>query len=95
MLLLARTDAGTDVEILVLRRQLAVLHRLNPRPRMSRTDRAWNKYLGTTKPGPASLLNCQPLRPSKSSAPRSRRSLDVVLTCTSIRGDRTESASPG
>ena len=30
MLLLARSDAAKDVEILVLRHQLAVLDRLNP-----------------------------------------------------------------
>jgi putative transposase len=32
MVLLARSDTAKDVEILVLRHQLAVLHRQNPRP---------------------------------------------------------------
>jgi hypothetical protein len=35
MVLLARSDADKDGEILVLRHQLAVLHRHTARPRMS------------------------------------------------------------
>jgi hypothetical protein len=40
MALLARSDAAKDIEILVLRHQLAVLHRRSPRPRMSWADGA-------------------------------------------------------
>lgn len=40
IMLLARSDADKDIEILVLRHQLAVLRRHNPRPRMSWADRA-------------------------------------------------------
>ena len=36
----ARSDTTKDIEILVLRHQLAVLQRRTPRPRMSWTDRA-------------------------------------------------------
>ena len=36
----ARSDTTNEIEILVLRRQLAVLQRRKPRPRISWTDRA-------------------------------------------------------
>jgi hypothetical protein len=37
---LARSDAAKDSEILMLRHELAVLRRHNPRPTLSRADRA-------------------------------------------------------
>jgi len=40
LVLLARGDAAKDLEILVLRHQLTVLHRQLPRPRLEPTDRA-------------------------------------------------------
>ena len=40
LVLPARSDTSKDIEILVLRHQLAVLHRRTPRPPMSWTDRA-------------------------------------------------------
>ena len=40
MVLHARSDAANEIEILVLRHQLAVLQRRTPRPRISWTDRA-------------------------------------------------------
>jgi putative transposase len=50
MTLLARTDAAKDIEILVLRHQLAVLHRKTPRPRMSWVDRAFIAALARRLP---------------------------------------------
>ena len=35
LVLLARSDAAKDVEILVLRHEIAVLRHTNPRPKMS------------------------------------------------------------
>jgi hypothetical protein len=41
--LLARSSAPKDIELLVLRHEVAVLRRTNPKPRFTWTDRA---YLG-------------------------------------------------
>jgi len=51
MVLLARSDAAKDIEILVLRHQLAVLHRKTPRPPMSWADRALIAALVRRLPG--------------------------------------------
>jgi putative transposase len=47
---LARADAAKDVEILVLRHELAILRRHNPRPRLSWADRALPSALSRLLP---------------------------------------------
>ena len=50
MVLRTRSDAAKEIEILVLRHQLAVLQRRQPRPRISWTDRAVIAALGRLLP---------------------------------------------
>jgi hypothetical protein len=53
LVLLARGDAANDLEILVLRHQLAVLRRQTPRPRMEPADRALLAAVSRVLPAPA------------------------------------------
>src|SRR3954454_21785879 len=55
MVLRARSDTAKEIEILVLRHQLAVLRRRTPRPRMSWTDRALIAALTRLLPTPQRL----------------------------------------
>src|SRR5689334_2358745 len=50
MVLHARSDTTNEIEILVLRHQLAVLRRRTPRPRISWTDRAMIAVLARLLP---------------------------------------------
>jgi putative transposase len=54
--LIARSDAAKDVEILVLRHEIAVLRRTNPRPKMSWLDRAVLRALSRLLPPPLRQL---------------------------------------
>ena len=55
IVLRTRSDTTKDIEILVLRHQLAVLQRRTPRPRMSWTDRALIAALTRLLPRPRRL----------------------------------------
>jgi putative transposase len=55
IVLRTRSDTTKDIEILVLRHQLAVLQRRTPRPRTSWTDRATIAAFTRLLPGPQRL----------------------------------------
>jgi putative transposase len=61
LVLLARGDATKDLELLVLRHQLAVLHRQTPRPRLEPADRAL--LAGFSRVLPRARWSCFFVRP--------------------------------
>ena len=64
IVLRTRSDTSKEIEILVLRHQLAVLQRRTPRPRMSWTDRALIAALTRLLPVPDASGCSSPRPPS-------------------------------
>jgi putative transposase len=74
--LLARSDAAKDIEILVLRHEVAVLRRHHPHPKLSWADRAVFSALST--------LSVRPLRRLRLVSPR------TLLRGHTLWGSRTQ-----
>jgi hypothetical protein len=71
LMLLARSDAAKDVEILTLRHEVAVLRRTNPRPKIWWLDRAVLSALSRLLPTPLRQLRLGRLEPCCAGTPSS------------------------
>jgi putative transposase len=92
--LLARSDAAKDVEILVLRHEVAVLRRSNPRPRMSWLDPAMFSALSRLLPPPLRQLRLvSPRTLLRWHARLVARRWTLVMYGTAQRGLRTATRS--
>ena len=76
LVLLARGDAAKDLELLVLRHQLAVLRRQLPRPRLEPADRAGHCCIERS---PRATASTSPLKDDRSWHGRVVRPLLGVL----------------
>ena len=94
--LLAWSDATKDVEILVLRHEVAVLRRHHPRPMSTWTDRAFLSALNRLLPTQLRQLRLvSPRTPAALARPTPRSSVDLPSTTTRPPTHATTDPRPG
>ena len=93
--LLARSDTAKDAEILILRHEVAVLRRTNPRPTLTWLDRAALSALSRLLPTP--LRRCAGVTPNAAALARPARlpALDLPAPTTRPTAHRTADPGPG
>ena len=92
--LLARSDATKDVEILLLRHEVAVLRRHHPRPRLTWVDRALLSALSSLLPPPLRRLRLR-LTPNPAALARPARGPPLDLPAATSRSTTRRTTHPG
>jgi hypothetical protein len=90
LLLLARSSASKDVELLVLRHEVAVLHRAHPKPRLDWADRAvFAALVGRLPQGAAEASVGHAGHDPALASPPDRQEVDVSPPCRPSAPRRT------